>query len=413
MLGKPLFDFMDADARIEAEKCLERLEQGIMETLDFRFSRKDGTDLWAIVSTNPIFNDKGQYVGALGMITDITERKKVENALHASEEKFAKAFRSSPQALTITGLNDGRFIEVNDSFTGALGYSREEAIAHTTLELGIWITDEDRKRFVGALNKDGFVRNAELDLKTKMGNIASMLISAELIDVAGKKCMLSTFYDITQRKLAEEKIKRSLEEKEVLLREIHHRVKNNMQIVSSLLILQSENIEEKKYKDVFIESQNRILSMALIHEKLYQSRNLAQIDFKEYIDGIVSNIFESHGKNSNIRIDNMVENVPIKIDYAIPCGLIINELVTNSLKYAFPERRQGKIQISVKSKDTNMIQISISDDGIGIPKDMDIRNTKSLGLHLVTALAEHQLNGEIILNRERGTEFQINFKGAK
>jgi two-component sensor histidine kinase/sensor domain CHASE-containing protein len=205
----------------------------------------------------------------------------------------------------------------------------------------------------------------------------------------------------------------SIQEKEVLLREIHHRVKNNMQIVSSLLKLQSQNIEDKKYRDIFIDSQNRIQAMALIHQKLYQSESIAQINFKEYIDGIVSNIFESYGQKSNIIFDINIENIHIKIDYAVPCGLIINELVTNSFKYAFPDGRQGKIKISVKSNDNDMIQISISDNGIGIPKDMDIRNTKSLGLKLITGLAENQLHGEIILKRERGTEFQINFRQAK
>jgi two-component sensor histidine kinase len=151
--------------------------------------------------------------------------------------------------------------------------------------------------------------------------------------------------------------------------------------------------------------------MALIHQKLYQSESIAQINFKEYIDGIVSNIFESYGQKSNIKIDIRAEDIPIKIDYAVPCGLIINELVTNSLKYAFPDERQGKIQILLISDTTttNNIQLSISDDGIGIPKELDIRNTKSLGLHLVTALAEAQLHGKIILNREKGTEFQIGF----
>jgi len=205
----------------------------------------------------------------------------------------------------------------------------------------------------------------------------------------------------------------SIQEKEVLLREIHHRVKNNMQIVSSLLMLQSQNIEDEKYKDVFIENQTRIHAMALIHEKLYQSESLSQINFKEYINGIVTNIFESYGQKSNIKIDINIEHIMIKIDFAVPCGLIINELVTNSFKYAFPDGRQGKIQISVKSNDNNMIQLSISDDGVGIPKDMDIRNTKTLGLELVTSLAEGQLHGEIILNREKGTEFQINFRNAK
>ena len=225
--------------------------------------------------------------------------------------------------------------------------------------------------------------------------------------------IIEAYRNDQRRKLAEKQIEDSLKEKETLLKEIHHRVKNNMQIVSSLLSLQTRNIEDKKYKDIFIDSQNRIHAMALIHEKLYHSENLAHINFKEYIDEIVSNISSSYGLNSNIKIDINVENIPINIDNAVPCGLIINELITNSLKYAFPKGRRGKIQISVKSKENNLIQLSIGDDGIGIPKDLDIRNAKTLGLTLITALAENQLDGEIIINREKGTEFQINFRGTK
>ena len=225
--------------------------------------------------------------------------------------------------------------------------------------------------------------------------------------------IIEAYRNDQRRKLAEKQIEDSLKEKETLLKEIHHRVKNNMQIVSSLLSLQTQNIEDKKYKDIFIDSQNRIHAMALIHEKLYHSENLAHINFKEYIDEIVSNISSSYGLNSNIKIDINVENIPINIDNAVPCGLIINELITNSLKYAFPKGRRGKIQISVKSKENNLIQLSIGDDGIGIPKDLDIRNAKTLGLTLITALAENQLDGEIIINREKGTEFQINFRGTK
>lgn len=377
----------------------------------FRIVTINGIVRWTEIGVT-LIEWKGKPA-TLNFLTDITQRKLIEDALHASEEKFEKAFRSSPQALILTGLNDGRFMEVNNSFTNTFGYSREEAVGHTTLEFGIWITQDDRNRFVNALQKNGYVHNAQLDMRTKKGDTVSMLASAELIDVAGKACMLSTFDDITELKQAEEKIKKSLDEKEVLLREIHHRVKNNMQVISSLLMLQSQNIEDKKYKNMFIESQTRIHSMALIHEKLYQSENIAQINFKEYIEGIVSNIFESYCIKRNIKIDINIENIPLNIDYAVPCGLIINELVTNSLKYAFPGERQGKIQISLKSKDNNMIQLLISDDGIGISKDMDIQNTKSLGLHLVTALAEGQLQGKIIINRERGTEFQIDFRGVK
>lgn len=213
-------------------------------------------------------------------------------------------------------------------------------------------------------------------------------------------------------KISNENINKSLEEKEILLREIHHRIKNNMQIIISLLRLQSQNIEEK-YRETFIDSQNKIYAMSLIHEKLYQSTNIAQINFKEYIEGIISNIVESYGSKKKIKIEINVENIPIKIDQAMPSGLIINELITNSFKYAFPDGRHGKIQITAKLIDNNMINLSISDDGIGIPKDFNIKNTDTLGLELVTSLAEVQLHGEILLNRDNGTHFQINFRNGK
>ena len=219
-------------------------------------------------------------------------------------------------------------------------------------------------------------------------------------------------YRIDQRrKLAEKQIEVSLQEKETLLKEIHHRVKNNMQIISSLLLLQSQNIIDQKYLDIFNDSNNRILSMSLIHEKLYQSENLAQINIQGYINDLASNLMAAYGGKGNAELEINVENIPLNINYAVPCGLILNELITNSLKYAFPEDRHGKIKIVFQKKDGNMIHFSVSDDGIGISRDMDIRNTKSLGMHLINALAENQLHGEIILNRERGTEFQINFKG--
>jgi len=208
-------------------------------------------------------------------------------------------------------------------------------------------------------------------------------------------------------------LNKSLQEKEVLLREIHHRVKNNMQVVSSLLLLQTQNIEDQKYINIFNDSNNRILSIALIHEKLYQSRDFESIDVKDYINELASNLLNSYGRTDNVKLDINVENVTLDIDKSVPCGLIINELLMNSLKYAFPDGRKGTIKITFKPKDNNMLQLTISDDGIGIAKDLDIRNTKTLGLNLVIQLAESQLNGEIILLRDRGTEFQINFRGTK
>jgi len=217
--------------------------------------------------------------------------------------------------------------------------------------------------------------------------------------------------NITERKQAEEQIKSSLKEKEVLLQEIHHRVKNNMQVIISLLKLQSQNITDKQYLDMFKESRGRIKSMALVHEKLYRTKNLADVDFKGYVKSLVSSLFRSYKtKPGKIGLKIEVGDVSLGLDRAIPCGLIINELVSNSLKYAFPEERAGEIRVAFNSTDEDVLVLEVSDNGIGMPEKLDFRNTESLGLHLVTILSEDQLHGTIELNRTNGTDFRIRLK---
>ena len=218
--------------------------------------------------------------------------------------------------------------------------------------------------------------------------------------------------EIIERRWAEDRIAAALKEKEVLLREIHHRVKNNMQVIISLLRLQSDTIKDQQYADMFQESQERIKSMALIHEKLYQSKDLARVDFNEYIKSLLNGLFRSHGIDTGRIVTKLkVEDVSLGLDHAIPCGLIINELVSNSLKYAFPEDRKGEIGVTLRSNTKGEIELWVSDDGIGIPEDLDFRKTDSLGLDLVTILAEDQLEGKIDLDRTGGTTFRILFKG--
>jgi len=220
--------------------------------------------------------------------------------------------------------------------------------------------------------------------------------------------------DITERKRAEEQTRCSLKEKEILLREIHHRVKNNMQVISSLLRLQSKYIKDRDDIEIFKDSENRISSMSLVHEKLYQSRDFTKIDFNVYISDLVKSLFHSYGAVSNCIVPNInVSNVSLGIDSAIPCGLIINELVTNSLKYAFPDNRKGEIKIFLRNEGENDIVMNIKDNGIGIPDGIDFDKSDSLGLHLVKILAENQLQGEIHLDRSNGTDFTIKFKGGK
>ncbi|CAG0973297.1 putative sensor histidine kinase pdtaS [Methanosarcinales archaeon] len=264
-------------------------------------------------------------------------------------------------------------------------------------------------------DKTNIVHNAESTFISKGLQKIPIIFSASIIEskYGNGQDIICVAQDITERKFADEQIKASLKEKEVLLREIHHRVKNNMQIISSLLSHQMENITDKNINEIFIDSQNRIISMSLVHEKLYQSRDLRNIDFGEYINDLGASLFQSYNIHSgNIKLNIRVENVYLDIDLAIPTGLIINELITNSLKYAFPKGINGEITVIFRSRG-EMLELVVSDNGIGFPKDLDFRKTRSLGLHLVTILTENQLHGKIDMNGNKGTEFKIEFKGVK
>ena len=216
--------------------------------------------------------------------------------------------------------------------------------------------------------------------------------------------------DITERKREEERLKSSLREKEVLLKEIHHRVKNNLQIISSLLNLQSGHIRDPRALEVFKEGQGRVRSMALIHEKLYQSDDLARVDFHEYISNLAAYLFRSYEVNSGaVTLNVESEDVLLGVDTAIPCGLIINELVSNSLKHAFPGGAGGSINIRLRPAGAERLTLAVSDDGVGLPPDFDVRNTPSLGLQLVNTLAR-RLGGEVEVARGAGAEFKITFR---
>jgi two-component sensor histidine kinase len=215
--------------------------------------------------------------------------------------------------------------------------------------------------------------------------------------------------ELRERQQIETQLRASLKEKEVLLKEVHHRVKNNLQMVSSLLNLQANTIENPEVLKPFIESQQRVKTMALIHEKLYQSDNLAKIDFTEYVQALVGGMFQSYwSSKSTTHLHVEVAPVELAVDVAIPCGLIINELVSNALKYAFPNDRSGEIKILFSQSDIQQYRLTVADSGIGIPENLNFQQSPSLGLQLVCALAR-KLRGTIELDRTNGTAFSITF----
>ncbi|EKQ52054.1 MAG: PAS domain S-box [Methanobacterium sp. Maddingley MBC34] len=276
-----------------------------------------------------------------------------------------------------------------------------------------YIAPHSRKVFQEHLRKvkeSQLKEQCELELLSKEKNpLFVSLNSIIILDKEGKfKEFRSVIIDITEGKVAEKEIEKSLAEKEILLKEIHHRVKNNLQVISSLLNLQSEYIKDKTDQELFRESQTRARSMALIHERLYQSTDLRSIDFGEYIKTLTFNLYNTYGcKPDDIQLNLDLEPIPIDINTAIPCGLVINELLSNAMKHAFPGDRKGEINIKFHQKDHELI-LSVQDNGIGLPPDMEFENISSLGLKLVNTLVS-QIDGEIEINSDSGTNVTIKF----
>ncbi len=239
---------------------------------------------------------------------------------------------------------------------------------------------------------------------------ASLTVSLVSDESWEPRYFIAVIEDTTDRKHAEMAVKTSLAEKEVLLREIHHRVKNNMQVISSLLNLQAKGIEDARLGRMFQESQSRVRAMALIHEILYQSGHLGRIDLGEYVTKLATSLVQMYGTGSdrvNLRIG--AGDVTLGIDDTVPCGLVINELLSNSLKYAFRDGRAGEIGIEAAPATNGRIKLVVHDDGVGIPAEIDIRNTETMGMRLVVGLVESQLGGLLDLERDNGTRFTITF----
>ncbi|MBI4634010.1 MAG: PAS domain S-box protein [Deltaproteobacteria bacterium] len=369
-----------------------------------------------IVATGFVFSNYLQMIRTLKIA--IADNRQVANALRENEEKFRSFFENSQDVIFISS-KEGRFTDINPAGVKLFGYGKPELL--TMNILNIYCNPFDRARYIAEMEKHGFVKDYEVDFKNRDGTRIYALTTAIVRrnrenEITGYQGIIR---DVTARRQINAQLKRSLGEKEAMLKEIHHRVKNNLQIVSSLLNLQSENIHDDKLKEIFRESMSRIKSMSLIHEELYMSKDLARIDFAQYVKTLTANLFRSFGVDpDSIRLRINIDNVPVSIETAVPCGLIINELVSNSLKYAFPIRNAvgGEVALSDKQEISvslvrgagDELVLTIGDSGTGFPANMDFRRMKSLGLQLVSTLVA-QLNGTIELDRSRGTKYEIRF----
>ncbi len=353
----------------------------------------------------PEYNEKDEIVTVMGIARDITEQRQ-------TEKKFQMLFDQMLSGISIHKVLcdennnpvDYRFLNVNPAFERLTGLSANEIIGKTVREVmpgteQYWIDNYGKVALTGVPTQ---FENYSSELNKHFEVIAFQTAPAEFA---------CAFQDITERKQAEEKILESLQEKEILLSEIHHRVKNNLQVIISLLGMQIDYIKDEKVISAVMESMNRIKSMAFIHQRLYRSTDLAHVDLKGYIRVLADNLIQTYQvSNTGISINLEIDDIFLKIDTAIPCGLILNELISNSLKHAFTNREDGRISISLSKNEDESLTLIIEDNGIGISKDINLDRQKSLGLRLVRLLV-NQLRGTVKIDRSEGTKFVINFKG--
>lgn len=338
------------------------------------------------------------------------------DALLTSPDPLAKILDLADDAI-ISVDEEQRIILYNQGAERIFGYSSHEVSGQPLdILLPARLVEQHRQHirdFAGShVTARRMGDRSEILGRHKNGTEFPAEASISKVEVLNRKMYTVILRDVTQRVAAEEKIRTSLREKEALLKEIHHRVKNNLQVVSSLLGLQSRVVNDEQTRKMFQESQNRIHSMALLHEGLYQSNSLSRVDFPEYIRQLASHLFHSYGVAAgriNLRTD--LDALYLNMDAAVPCGLIINELVSNSLKYAFPEGREGEIRIELREHMEGMARLVVADNGVGLKSDIDWVTARSLGLRLVRTLAD-QLEAKIEIDSRSGTEVRLTFAAA-
>ncbi|MBE9167284.1 PAS domain S-box protein [Pleurocapsales cyanobacterium LEGE 06147] len=413
LIGNSYKSFLFLEDQQRSERLLKSLtKENPVETIEHRVI-VNGEIRWMQWSNRAIFDQQGNLIEFQAVGRDTTKRKQAEQALQERESILRSFYNSAPMMMGVVKLVENDILHISDNATTAVffGLTPETVKGRLASEMGVpqaimqeWIGHYRQSELTGHPVSFEYVHQTDkgaIDLSVTVSPIAKITNEESWFSYIAE--------DITERKQA-----KALKEKEILLKEIHHRVKNNLQVICSLLNLQARSLKDKLILEQFKESQNRVRAMALIHEQLYQSPNLSRINLAEYIYNLTNNLFCSY-TIYDLNITKKIEinrDFFLDIDTAVPCGLIINELVSNALKYAFKIRKKGEIYIQAMPDEEGNLVLTISDNGRGLPPDFDLEQTKSLGLKLVKNLT-NQLRGEIKVNSDLGTQFQITLTRIK
>lgn len=396
-------------------ETIEQIRQSILKhepvRAEFINYTKKGEPYWVELDMSPFPADEEGYEYWVGINRDITKRKNTEKVLEESEQKHRAYTELSFDAI-FEIRQDGTITDCNKRACDMFGYDRSELIGMNTRELTPEKYRDSQPEMISEEITTGS-KAWERTYRRKDGSHFPTEINTKLYERDGKKRLIAYVRDITEQKKNEQTIKDSLKEKDTLLAEIHHRVKNNLAIISGLLEMQTYNAEDEAIVKALRESQSRIQSIAMVHEKLYQSDSFTNIPFDKYLDELLSLIAGTFNrKGKKIKIQKKIEPVFLDVNRAIPCGLIFNELITNAYKHAFVDSSVNKATISVTlTKKDNTIRLEVQDNGCGLPADYTIEQPSSLGTTLIQTLVE-QLDGELEFSSEKGTYFKISFKAG-
>ncbi|MGI0488606.1 PAS domain S-box protein [Pantanalinema rosaneae CENA516] len=403
-------DDLDNDLRYAGKLLKGEISAYQMEK---RYIHQQGYSVWVLLNGSLVRDASGQPLYFIAQVQDISDRKQAEQAL----ELQAVITRNIAEGICLIRAADGIIVYANPKFEQMFGYEPNELTGQHVSTLNYedvqTYTQQVAQSLIDTIIACGEATYEVHNVK-KNGIPFWCRASSSIFEHPEHGIVLvAVQQDITEHKQVEAKIHASLKEKEVLLKEIHHRVKNNLQIVDGLLKMQSRRTQDPQINAVLRDSQSRIASIALVHEKLYRSADLANIDFAQYVRELTSHLLESYNINAQtIQLHTQATGVFFDIETAIPCGLIINELVSNALKYAFPNLGTGDIWIEIQSNDDQTWTLHIWDNGVGLPPEFDITNTRSLGMTLIQGLVE-QLEGSLSITSHQGSDFSIIFPENK
>ncbi len=402
----------------ELKRFQETVEAAINEnapySLDYKVIRKDGKICYIHDEGQVIRDNNGNAISMFGTTQDITKRKLAEELLKESESKFRNFVETSPDMIWEIDTN-GIFTYISPQSAKILGCEPHQIIGKNIFSiLSIGSAEIAKKSLISHTSGPNKFNTLEVSALNSDGR--EIIIEIRSVKICNGNGQTIGFQgiarDITAETRATNQLKNSINEKDILIQEIHHRVKNNMQIISSLLNLQIKYVEDDEAVDILKESQNRVRSMAMIHEKLYQSNDFTNINLTDYIESLVTGLFYSYSINKDQIVPIVdVDDVRLNIETAVPVGLIINEIVSNSLKHGFPNGKIGEVYIKINYVD-GKFELLLGNNGISFPKEIDFRSTDSLGLQLVNNLV-NQIDGVITLDNSHGTEFKISFKELK